>query len=137
MLFNIKHKSDNRIKYIKLFLTLILLTLLVVDIILAIGKTNEKGLQYPTYSKLFYLNKDKMIWFIFMFGCLVSKIFYNRFTIKTSKEMNGIIILLFIALILFIIGRLGVFVAIPDIASLSFFILGIIAAYQLWPQYKK
>jgi cell division protein FtsW (lipid II flippase) len=126
-----KNIIERRIFFIKLFLSLIALTLIGVDIYFA-GPSSR----YPTFSKLFYINKHKMIWFIFVFGCLVGKILYNRFTTKFTEERNGLIIILIIVALLYALGRTNWITKIPDIMSLSLFVLGLFCAYQFWPQYQ-
>jgi hypothetical protein len=140
-IFNAQQIHRNR-KGIKYFLVGLFTVLLIGDVYLAI-KGGEAGFHYPTYSKLFFVNKPQMLWFIYVFGCLVGKIFYNRIISKSPKtELRGIAIILTIVLFLYIMGNY-VFnllykpIDIPDKLSFILFVAGLASANQLWPQYRK
>jgi drug/metabolite transporter (DMT)-like permease len=138
----IKQQVYRKRKGIKYFLVILFCLLLVGDIILAV-KSNNENFKLPTYSKLFFINKPQMLWFIYVFGCLVGKVFYNRIITRNPKaELKGIAIILTIVLFLYIMGAY-VFkllyqpADIPDKLSFVLFIAGLVSANQLWPQYKK
>jgi hypothetical protein len=120
-------------KLIKGILASFIIILVIVDVILASGSLKE----YPTYSKLFFQNKCKLLWFVFAAGCLVGKIFYNRPTESMKRELTGILVLAIFILLFWAIGHFNLLqVGDSNAVYLCILLFGVLAAHQLWPQYK-
>jgi hypothetical protein len=129
----IANSSAKQRKNAKIIVGVIAGVLFIADVFFAIKE--ESG--FPTFSKLFKDNNARLLWFTFLFGCLVGKIFYNRFTNQAKKERKGVLILAIIVLALIGVGNIG-FIPdnVPVWAEALLFAGGIVCASSLWPQYK-
>ena len=68
------------IKWIKAGIAILLITMVVIDVVLVALEARC----YPTFSWVVRDNRTHLIWLVFLFGGLVSKIFYNR-KVKTAQ----------------------------------------------------
>jgi hypothetical protein len=125
--------TPKQVKWAKIILAVIAVFLIVTDSYFALNE--KKG--YITYSRLFKEKQAEMLWFTFLFGALMGKIFYNTFTGKNKEEVKGALIVGAIVLGLVAIGNLKLFSFVPLWVELILFIGGFLTAHFLWPQYKK
>jgi hypothetical protein len=129
----IANSTTKQVKRAKITIALLALILAVTDAIFAMN--DNDGL--PTYSKLFKDKQSNMLWFTFLFGVLVGKIFYNTFTTKHREETRGVLILGAVVLGLVAVGNIWPTIHVEVWIELILFTGGIFAAHFIWPQYKK
>lgn len=125
-----KHLSD--IRMVKIVIAVLLGIMVVADIILVILADKD----FPTFSYVVRDYRHKMIWFTFLFGGLVSKIFYNRVASERESEVTGLVAYFSIVVLLFVIGRQ---LTSPPTLLLQVLLLvcGGVVAYRAWPQYQR
>jgi len=128
----IDNSSPKQRKKAKIIVAILAIILFITDAIFAFKE--ESG--FPTFSKLFKDSEARLLWFTFLFGCLVGKIFYNRFTNEVKKERKGVLIIGIIVLALIGIGNIGFISDVPVWAESLLFAGGIVCASAIWPQYK-
>lgn len=90
----------------------------------------------PTFSYVVKKNRTNLIWLTFLFGGLVSKIFYNKKTEKKKSEFVGMGVFLLMIMALIFLGHK--FDGIYTITTSQQFVLmlaGGFFSYLLWPQY--
>lgn len=119
-------------KTIRIIVFGFIVALIIIDIYLV--KDTEKA----TFSLLIKNNKPEFIWLTFLFGGLVSKIFYNRKTKKKIAEKIGATFFLIITTVLFFYGG-SLTSSDNDIVNqfqLPLLIGGGFSAIVLWPQYE-
>jgi hypothetical protein len=132
----VEHEFKIKLKqqlFIKIILASFALLLISVDIFLAYSQRDGA----ITFSRLFKSNEGKLIWFTFTFGCLVGKVYYNRYTVVPKKERTGLVTIILTTLTLLLIGQLGFAKNLSNIVELIIFIAGLMAAHYLWPQYER
>ena len=95
-----------------------------------------EGKDYPTFSYVVKDLRHRLIWFTFLFGGLVSKIFYNRIVGEKKKEITGLFAFFSIVLLLFVLGR-NLETAPSLFLQLLLLVSGGFLAYRAWPQYQK
>jgi len=105
--------------------------LAVIDLILVFNKFD-----YPTFSKVVKENRSNFIWLTFVYGGLVSKVFYNRIVSSKSKEKIGVIGFVLIAIILFAIGINIEKEKVPEYLQIALLVFGGAYNYLFWPQYR-
>lgn len=123
------HLSE--IRTVKIIVAVVLGLMVVIDIVLVI----LEGKDFPTFSYVVKDLRHRLIWFTFLFGGLVSKIFYNRKVGEKEKEVTGILAYFSIVLLLFVIGR-NLETEPSLFLQILLLVTGGVLAYRAWPQYK-
>lgn len=123
------HLSE--IRTVKIIVAVVLGLMVVIDIVLVI----LEGKDFPTFSYVVKDLRHRLIWFTFLFGGLVSKIFYNRKVGEMEKEVTGILAYFSIVLLLFVIGR-NLETEPSLFLQILLLVTGGVLAYRAWPQYK-
>ena len=124
------HLSE--IRTIKIIIAGFLGLMVLIDIVLVA----LEGKDYPTFSYVVKDLRHRLIWFTFLFGGLVSKIFYNRIVGEKKKEITGLFAFFSIVLLLFVLGR-NLETAPSLFLQLLLLVSGGFLAYRAWPQYQK
>lgn len=124
-----RHLSD--IRTVRIIVGSLLGLMVIADIVLVALADKD----FPTFSYVVRDYRHKMIWFTFLFGGLVSKIFYNRIATEKESEVTGLIAFFSMVFLLFVIGRQ---LESPPTLLLQVLLLvcGGILAYRAWPQYQ-
>lgn len=124
-----RHLSE--IRTIKIVVAVLLGLMVVIDIVLVM----LEGKNVPTFSLVVKELRNRLIWFTFLYGGLVAKIFYNRKVGKKEKEVTGLMAFFSMVFLLFVIGR-----HLETTPSLFLQVLlllsGGVLAYRAWPQYQ-
>lgn len=79
--------------------------------------------------------RHRLIWFTFLYGGLVAKIFYNRKVGEQEKEATGLLAFFSMVFLLFVIGR-NLETAPSLFLQVLLLVTGGILAYRAWPQYQ-
>jgi hypothetical protein len=124
-----KHLSE--IRTIKIIVAVLLGLMVLIDIALVTLEAKD----FPTFSYVVKNLRHRLIWFTFLYGGLVSKIFFNRKVGEKEKEVTGLLAFFSMVFLLFVIGRNletapGLFLQVLLLVS------GGIMAYRAWPQYQ-
>lgn len=105
--------------------------MVLIDIVLVAMET--KG--FPTFSYVVKSLRHQLIWFTFLYGGLVSKIFFNRKVGDKEKEVTGLLAFFSMVLLLFVIGR-NLETAPSLFLQVLLLVSGGLMAYRAWPQYR-
>lgn len=124
-----RHLSE--IRTIKIVVAVMLGLMVLIDIVLV----TLEGKDYPTFSYVVKNLRHRLIWFTFLYGGLLSKIFYNRRVGDRKKEVTGLLAFFSIVFLLFVIGR-SLETAPSLFLQLLLLATGGILAYRVWPQYQ-
>ena len=105
--------------------------MVLIDIVLV----TLEGKDYPTFSLVVKTLRHRLIWFTFLYGGLMAKIFYNRKVNNKKKEVTGMLAFFSIVFLLFVIGRY--LETTPSLfLQVSLLLTGGLLAYRVWPQYQ-
>ena len=123
------HLSE--IRTIKIVVSSLLALMVLTDIVLVM----LEGKEFPTFSYVVKDLRHRLIWFTFLYGGLVAKIFFNRKVGEQEKEATGLLAFFSMVFLLFVLGRYleeapGLFLQVLLMIS------GGILAYRAWPQYQ-
>ena len=119
------------IKTVKLVLMLFFIILIIIDIYLVFNKHS-----YPTYSLFVKVNRTSLIWLTFLYGGLVSKIFFNKKTNNKKKSLYGVIGFFSMTVGLFFTGMsLPNGYVVSTLIQFPLLISGMLLAHFIWPQY--
>ncbi|MEX0883174.1 MAG: hypothetical protein WDZ72_06840 [Cyclobacteriaceae bacterium] len=124
-----KHLSE--IRTIKIVVATLLGLMVLIDIVLV----TLEGKEFPTFSYVVKDLRHRLIWFTFLFGGLVAKIFYNRKVSDRKEEITGMFAFFSIVFLLFVIGR-NLETAPSMFLQVLLLVSGGILAYRAWPQYQ-
>ncbi|EPR65684.1 hypothetical protein ADICYQ_5319 [Cyclobacterium qasimii M12-11B] len=106
--------------------------MVLIDIVLV----TLEGKDYPTFSLVVKTLRHRLIWFTFLYGGLMAKIFYTRKVGVKKKEVTGLVVFFSIVLLLFGIGR-HLETAPNLLLQVLLLLIGGIVAYSVWPQYQE
>jgi peptidoglycan/LPS O-acetylase OafA/YrhL len=123
------HLSE--IRTIKIIVAVLLALMVIIDIVLVALETKD----FPTFSFVVKNLRHRLIWFTFLYGGLVSKIFYNRKVDEKEKEVTGLLAFFSMVVLLFVIGR-NLETAPGLYLQVLLLVTGGIMAYRAWPQYR-
>ena len=123
------HLSE--IRTIKIIVAVLLALMVIIDIVLVALETKD----FPTFSFVVKTLRHRLIWFTFLYGGLVSKIFYNRKVGEKEKEVTGLLAFFSMVVLLFVIGR-NLETAPGLFLQVLLLVTGGIMAYRAWPQYR-
>jgi peptidoglycan/LPS O-acetylase OafA/YrhL len=123
------HLSE--IRTIKIIVAVLLALMVIIDIVLGALETKD----LPTFSFVVKTLRHRLIWFTFLYGGLVSKIFYNRKVGEKEKEVTGLLAFFSMVVLLFVIGR-NLETAPGLFLQVLLLVTGGIMAYRAWPQYR-
>tara|TARA_R110002074_G_scaffold262323_2_gene434536 strand:+ start:958 stop:1359 length:402 start_codon:yes stop_codon:yes gene_type:complete len=124
-----RHLSE--IRTIKIVIAVLLGLMVIIDIVLV----TLEGKEFPTFSLVVKELRHRLIWFTFLYGGLVAKIFYNRKVGEKEKEVTGLMAFFSIVFLLFVIGR-QLETAPSLFLQMVLLLSGGILAYRAWPQYQ-
>jgi|TARA_R110002111_G_scaffold122684_2_gene186441 hypothetical protein len=124
-----RHLSE--IRTIKIVVAVMLGLMLLIDIVLV----TLEGKDYPTFSYVVKNLRHRLIWFTFLYGGLMAKIFYNRKVGEKEKEVTGLLAFFSMVFLLFVIGR-HLETAPSLFLQIILLVTGGIMAYRAWPQYQ-
>lgn len=124
-----RHLSE--IRTIKIVVAVMLGLMLLIDIVLV----TLEGKDYPTFSYVVKNLRHRLIWFTFLYGGLMAKIFYNRKVGEKEKEVTGLLAFFSMVFLLFVIGR-QLETAPSLFLQIILLVTGGIMAYRAWPQYQ-
>lgn len=124
-----RHLSE--IRTIKIVVAVMLGLMLLIDIVLV----TLEGKDYPTFSYVVKNLRHRLIWFTFLYGGLMAKIFYNRKVGEKEKEVTGLLAFFSMVFLLFVIGR-QLETAPSLFLQVILLVTGGIMAYRAWPQYQ-
>ena len=124
-----RHLSE--IRTIKIVVAVMLGLMLLIDIVLV----TLEGKDYPTFSYVVKDLRHRLIWFTFLYGGLMAKIFYNRKVGEKEKEVTGLLAFFSMVFLLFVIGR-HLETAPSLFLQVILLVTGGIMAYRAWPQYQ-
>ncbi len=119
---------QRRLKIIKIIIIVALGAMIVIDLILVVSK------EYPTFSQIFLKHRTELIWFNFLYGGLMTKIFFNRKVKEKHWEFSGFLSFMVIVVMLFVLGQ-NMEIHMNTPYQIMFLICGAILAYRVWPQY--
>lgn len=123
------HLSE--IRTVKIVVAALLGLMVLIDVALV----TLEGKDFPTFSYVVKNLRHRLIWFTFLYGGLVAKIFFNRKVGGQEKEVTGLLAFFSMVFLLFMIGR-----NLETEPGLSLQVLllvsGGILAYRAWPQYQ-
>ena len=105
--------------------------MVIIDVVLV----TLEGKEFPTFSLVVKELRHRLIWFTFLYGGLVAKIFYNRKVGEKEKEVTGLMAFFSIVFLLFVIGR-QLETAPSSFLQMVLLLSGGILAYRAWPQYQ-
>ncbi|HYG02030.1 MAG TPA: hypothetical protein VD927_06260 [Chryseosolibacter sp.] len=114
---------------IKAAVAVMLGIMIIIDIILVMLEKRA----YPTFSWVVRDHRPTLLWLTFLFGGLVSKVFYNRSIAYKEKEFTGFLGFMSVVSMLFVLGH-----RIPSVGfwdELVTLACGGAVAYRIWPQY--
>jgi len=123
------HLSE--IRTIKIIVAVLLALMVIIDIVLVALETKD----FPTFSFVVKNLRHRLIWFTFLYGGLVSKIFYNRKVDEKEKEVTGLLAFFSMVVLLFVIGR-NLETAPGLFLQVLLLVTGGFMAYRAWPQYR-
>ena len=123
------HLSE--IRTIKIIVAVLLALMVIIDIVLVALETKD----FPTFSFVVKNLRHRLIWFTFLYGGLVSKIFYNRKVGEKEKEVTGLLAFFSMVVLLFVIGR-NLETAPGLFLQVLLLVTGGFMAYRAWPQYR-
>jgi len=123
--------SEKHIKTIKGVIGVAFAIMVAIDVVLVFSEDDG----YPTFSWVVRDNRTDLIWLTFLFGGLVSKIFYNRQVMTKEPELNGFMAFAGLVFLLFFLG--GHLECVTSWDEGLVLIAGGLLAHGLWPQYKK
>ncbi|WP_163378427.1 hypothetical protein [Cyclobacterium sp. SYSU L10401] len=124
-----RHLSE--IRTIKIIVASMLGLMVVIDIVLV----TLEGKDFPTFSYVVKDLRHRLIWFTFLFGGLIAKIFFNRKASDKKEEITGMFAFFSMVLLLFVIGR-SLETAPGLFLQLLLLVSGGMLANRAWPQYK-
>ncbi|MFO7825491.1 MAG: hypothetical protein R6V72_16255 [Cyclobacterium sp.] len=124
-----RHLSE--IRTIKIIVASMLGLMVVIDIVLV----TLEGKDFPTFSYVVKDLRHRLIWFTFLFGGLLAKIFFNRQASDKKEEITGMFAFFSMVLLLFVIGR-SLETAPGLFLQLLLLVSGGMLANRVWPQYK-
>lgn len=124
-----RHLSE--IRTIKIVVAVMLGLMVLIDIVLVM----LEGKDYPTFSLVVKNLRHRLIWFTFLYGGLMAKIFYNRRVAERKKEITGLLAFFSIVFFLFVIGR-HMETAPSLLLQVLLLVTGGILANRVWPQYQ-
>ncbi|MDO6440171.1 hypothetical protein Q4534_22275 [Cyclobacterium sp. 1_MG-2023] len=124
-----RHLSE--IRTIKIVVAVLLGLMVVIDIVLVM----LEGKDFPTFSLVVKELRHRLIWFTFLYGGLVAKIFYNRKVGEKEKEVTGLLAFFSMVFLLFVIGR-HLETAPSLFLQVLLLLSGGVLAYRAWPQYQ-
>lgn len=124
-----RHLSE--IRTIKIVIAVLLGLMVIIDVVLV----TLEGKEFPTFSLVVKELRHRLIWFTFLYGGLVAKIFYNRKVGEKEKEVTGLMAFFSIVFLLFVIGR-QLETAPSLFLQMVLLLSGGILAYRAWPQYQ-
>lgn len=116
---------------IKIVVACLLGIMVIIDVVLVM--LEERG--FPTFSWVVRDNRTALIWLTFLYGGLVSKIFFNRIAYTKKSEGTGFISFLLITGMLAVLGRV-IDITLTNEYHLMLLLCGGVLAYRVWPQYK-
>ncbi len=122
---NVKH-----LKVIKAIIAALLGIMIVIDVVLVM--LIDKG--FPTFSWVVRDDRTALIWFTFLFGGLVAKIFYNRKVNLKQSELSGFLAFASILVLLYWLGQI-ITIKVSTPLELFLLVVGGFVAYRVWPQY--
>lgn len=123
------HLSE--IRTVKIVVASLFALMVLIDIVLVA----LEGKEFPTFSYVVKHLRHRLIWFTFLYGGLVAKIFYNRKVGEQEKEVTGLLAFFSMVFLLFMIGRS--LEATPSLLlQVLLMVSGGILAYRAWPQYQ-
>lgn len=123
------------IRTVRIVLASLLGLMIVVDIILV--RLNGRG--FPTFSAVIDRDQNEFIWFSFLYGGLLAKVFYNRKVKQKDREITGVIAFGSIVLLLYLLGQ-ELNGHVPDLNmwhQLLLLLFGGYLAHRVWPQYER
>lgn len=121
--------NKKALRWAKLIIACALGLMIVIDIILVRLESRD----FPTFSWVVRDHRPTLLWFTFLFGGLVAKIYYNRPISVADKEFTGFAGFMCVAAMLFVLGY-----NIPSVGfwdELVVILCGGVVAYRIWPQY--
>jgi len=123
------------LRIIKAIVASLLGIMVLIDIVLVM--LEQKG--FDSFSWVVRDNRSSLIWLTFLFGGLVSKIFYNRKVDLKEWEVSGFLTFMVMTILLFAFGQLIFQYGIKVDTEYQFMLLvsGAILAYRAWPQYSQ
>ncbi len=124
-----RHLSE--IRTVKIVVAAMLGLMVFIDIVLV----TLEGKDFPTFSYVVKNLRHRLIWFTFLYGGLVAKIFYNRKVGEQEKEATGLLAFFSMVFLLFVIGR-NLETAPSLFLQVLLLVTGGILAYRAWPQYQ-
>ena len=118
------------IRIIKAIVGIMFGLMIVIDIILVMLEPRE----YPTFSVVIRDHRPGLMWLTFVFGGVVSKVFFNRRVHQdTDRESTGFLGFMLVAAMLFVLG-FGM-ESVSNWDQLVILLCGGGVAYRIWPQY--
>jgi hypothetical protein len=123
-------KHPKEIKIIKGIVVAIFSLLVISDIVLV--ALQDKC--FPTYSWLVRDNRSYLIWLPFLFGGLVSKIYFCRIVYKPESEIKGFFLFCSILLLLIVLGR-QCLIKVDAFIGLLLLVSGGFCSFSVWPQF--
>jgi hypothetical protein len=117
------------IRIVKVIVASLLAVMILIDVVLVMLEKKN----FPTFSWVIRDNRPSLIWFTFLFGGLVAKVFYNRKVRVKESEVTGFLAFTSIVALLFVLGRL--IETTDSWHQLFILVCGGILAYRVWPQY--
>jgi len=125
----IEQSLEKHHKKVKIAIIIIFSALILIDVYLVFDS------DFPTFSRVFLINRTGLIWMTFLYGTLIAKIFFNQPTYEKKKEIRGLIGVLIIAIFLFILGW-NTKTEVRTEWQVFLMLIGGIYANLFWPQYK-
>ncbi|MEM9327188.1 MAG: hypothetical protein AAGA85_16085 [Bacteroidota bacterium] len=119
-----------QLRVIKGIILGLLIAMVAIDLVLVFSE--EQG--FPTFSKVFLDHRTELIWVNFLYGGVMTKIFWYRTVDKPRWEFSGFLIFAGIVVALFITGML-LTLEVSTPYQILILIGGGAAAYAIWPQY--
>ncbi len=123
------------IRTVRIVLAALLALMIVVDIVLVF----LDGQGFPTFSRVVDGKQDGFLWFTFLFGGLVAKVFFNRKVKEKDREITGVIAFGSIVLLLYLLG-FQLHDELPELGlahQCLVLLVGGYVAHRVWPQYEK
>ncbi len=118
-------------KTVTLILKIFFIVLILIDVYLVFNKP-----RYPTFSLFVKVNRTSLIWLTFLYGGLVSKIFFNKKTTNKKKSLYGVVGFFSTTIGLSFIGMsLSNSYVISTLIQFFLLMSGILLAHFIWPQY--
>lgn len=124
-------KHTGAIRKIKMVIAGLLGVMVLIDVVLV--ALEQYG--YPTFSWVVRDNRTSLVWLTFLFGGLVSKVFYNRTVKRATSETKGFMVFFTMVIILAVIGRSCV-IPMDTFGEFMILVAGGLFAHSVWPQYR-